>query len=141
MLPLRYARQWRLASIVLLLCVLLITLMPAVWFWPDRVHLITWLEAIDKWVHGITFVILALWFAGQYRPGSYWRIATSLLTFGALIEICQRFVSYRSAEWLDIAADAAGIMIGLAIAMTGIGGWCLHVENWYSKRQTGVSVD
>ncbi len=141
MLPLRYARQWRSSSVVLLLFVLLIALMPAVWFWPDRAGLIKWLAAFDKWAHGITFVLLALWFAGQYRPRSYWRIAAGLLMFGVLIEICQRFVSYRTAEWFDVAADAAGIMIGLAIAMMGIGGWCLHVENWYSKRRTGVGVD
>ena len=90
MLPLRYARQWRGASIALLVLVLVATLMPVVWLWPDRTQLATWFRNLDKWAHLATFALLAVWFAGQYRPRSYWRIAVGLFAFGALIEVCQR---------------------------------------------------
>lgn len=129
MLPLRYAARWRMAGLVILALVLLASLAPVFWFFPDRAGFATWFDHADKWMHGIAFVVLAVWFAGQYRPRSYWRIAVGLLAFGALIEACQGMVTYRSAEWLDIAANAAGIAAGLALAVAGLGGWSLRVEN------------
>jgi hypothetical protein len=141
MLPLRFAARWRVASIILLVLVLIGTLMPAVWFWPDRRGFVDWFVHVDKWLHGITFVLLAVWFAGQYRRKSYWRIGIGLLFFGVLIEACQRLVTYRSADWLDIAADAAGITVGLAVAMAGLGGWSLWVENRLARNRAEASGD
>ena len=141
MLPLRFAARWRVASIILLVLVLIGTLMPAVWFWPDRRGFVDWFVNVDKWLHGITFVLLAVWFAGQYRRKSYWRIGIGLLFFGVLIEACQRLVTYRSADWLDIAADAAGITVGLAVAMAGLGGWSLWVESRFEKNRVEASGD
>ena len=141
MLPLRYSRRWHAASMMLLLFVLAATTMPAVWFWSDRHVFLTWFVDVDKWLHGITFVILALWFAGQYRPGSYWRIGIGLILFGFLIEGCQRLVTYRSADWFDILADTAGIIVGFSIAMAGSGGWSLRIENWYMRRTMDTNVD
>lgn len=128
MLPLRYAPWWRIASGILLLLVLAAAIMPAIWFWPDRRELVSWIGEIDKWAHLLVFAFLAVWFAGQYRPRSYWRIALGLLAFGIFIELCQRLVGYRSAEWLDVAADMAGIIAGLLIAAMGLGGWCQRFE-------------
>jgi hypothetical protein len=131
MLPLRYAPWWRTASGALLVLVLAGAIMPAMWFWPDRGKIVIWLAGIDKWTHAIVFAFLVVWFAGQYRPRSYWKIALGLLMFGVLIELCQRMVGYRSAEWLDVAADAAGIIAGLMIAAAGLGGWCQRLEARY----------
>jgi hypothetical protein len=135
MLPLRHARRWQLASLIILLLVLAATLMPAVWFWDDRLGGLRWFQNLDKWVHGITFLSLSLWFAGLYPKNAYWKIAFGLLAFGLIIEACQRMVGYRTAEWLDVGADAAGIMAGLVIGLLGIGGWCLQVEKYLAKRQ------
>lgn len=133
MLPLRYAPWWRVADVLLLLSVLAATLVPAVWFWPERAHFAVWFEQGDKFAHAAAFAFLAVWFSGQFRPRSYWRIALGLLAFGILIEICQRLVGYRSAEWLDVAADVAGIILGLGLAAAGLGGWCQRVENRYFR--------
>ena len=141
MLPLRYARRWHAASMMLLLVVLVATMMPAVWFWSDMDSFLTWFVDVDKWLHGVTFVVLTLWFAGQYRPRSYWRIGIGLILFGALIEGCQRLVTYRSADSFDILADTAGIIVGLSIAAAGIGGWSLRVEDWYAGRMVDASDD
>lgn len=135
MLPLRYTQRWRAAGFLLLLLVLAATLMPAFWLLDDSKEFVTWFMDIDKWLHTLTFMFLAVWFAGQYARRSYWRIATGLVLFGILIEVCQRMVSYRSAEWYDLAADVAGIFIGLAIARLGMGGWSLRAENWLTQRQ------
>ena len=141
MLPLRYASRWRVASVVLLLLVLVATMMPAIWFWPVSRELAAWFMDVDKWVHGVTFVFLAVWFAGQYRLRSYWRIAVGLISFGVLIEACQRLVTYRSSDILDIVADAAGISVGLVVAMAGLGGWSLWLEERLIKSEADTGVD
>ena len=133
MLPLRFPREWRIASAALLAAVLIATLMPAMWIWGDADTFSFWFIEIDKWLHGITFALLAVWFVGQYRKRAYWRVAAGLLAFGLLIEACQRLVGYRTADWLDVAADCAGIGIGLLVGMAGIGGWALHVESWFAR--------
>jgi len=102
---------------------------------PYRFKALARFESVDKWFHGITFLVLSLWFAGLYRKGSYWKIGIGLLLFGLVIEACQRMVSYRSAEWLDVGADAAGIILGLVIGLAGIGGWCLRAEELLAKRR------
>ena len=141
MLPLRYAGRWQAVSAVLLLAVLAGAVMPAVWLWPDRVRIVSWLDHIDKWAHLLVFAFLAVWFAGQYRRSAYWRIAAGLVGFGILIELCQRLVGYRSAEWLDIGADVIGIVIGLLIGLAGAGGWSQRFENWYIMRGAGAGID
>jgi VanZ family protein len=138
MLPLNHSRQWRIASVVMMLLVLASALMPAVWFFDDRASILSWLDHSDKWLHASTFLVLALWFAGQYRPRSYWRIAVGLMFFGLFIEFCQRLVSYRMADWADVGANTIGIVIGLLIALAGAGGWCLRVENWHAARQSSA---
>ncbi len=141
MLELRYARFWRAASLVLLLLVLAATLMPAVWFWSDRVKLAGWAAHFDKWAHFLIFLGLAVWFAGLYQARSYWRVAVGLLAFGVLIELCQRAVGYRSAEWMDVVADGAGIVAGLALAWIGLGTWTRRFEAWWMTRGAGASFD
>ncbi len=135
MLPLRYARRWQIASLVLLLVVLAAALMPAVWFWDDKVKGLLWFESIDKWLHGVTFLVLSLWFTGLYTRSAYWRIGFGLLAFGLFIEVCQRMVSYRTADWIDVGADSAGIIAGLVIGAAGVGGWCLRAEDRFAKQR------
>ncbi|MEX2125510.1 MAG: VanZ family protein [Woeseia sp.] len=130
MLPLRHARRWQVAGITVLFAVLTATLVPAI---PGMRHA-HFLHS-DKLWHGVTFMILTVWFAGQYSRRSYWRLAVGLLAFGALIEICQRMLSYRSAEMMDLVADAVGILAGLLIACAGVGGWSLRVEQWITARE------
>lgn len=140
MLPLRYATHWRIASIVLLVLVLIATLMPA-WMFSTKREFLAWFVYVDKWLHGVTFVFLAVWFAGLYRRRSYWLIGIGLVAFGVLIEACQRLVTYRSADLWDIAADAAGIAAGLAIALAGLGGWSVWVENRLSRDEVRIDID
>jgi VanZ family protein len=133
MLPLRHARRWQVAGIAVLVLVLAAALMPAIWFMkgmddPRLAH-------PDKWAHAITFTLLTVWFSGQYSRRNYWRIAMGMLAFGAFIEICQRMVSYRSADSMDFAADGLGVALGLLIAWAGAGGWSLRVEQWIAARE------
>jgi len=132
MLELRYAGMWRMLSVVSLLLILGATIVPSDWLWPDDPSFD--LHVSDKWLHGITFTGLAVWFSGQFAKSSYWRIALGLLAFGILIEIAQRAVSYRTAELLDLAADVIGIAAGLLLARAGLGGWTPRLEDWLQER-------
>ncbi len=137
----QYSRFWHAASIALLILVLAATMMPAAWFFDNKPSALSWFTHADKWLHGLTFLVLALWFAGQYRARSYWRVAAGLMVFGFLIELCQMTVSYRTADWIDIGANTAGIIAGLAVASAGLGGWCLRVEAWHMARTNDTRLD
>ena len=126
MLPLRHEMWWRLVDIVLLLAVLAATFMPTLWLWPRPDDALL----SDRWLHFLTFLFLSLWFAGQYARRSYWRLIVGLTAFGVLIELGQSMISYRSADWTDLMADTGGIVIGLTIAIAGLGGWSLRFEQW-----------
>jgi hypothetical protein len=132
MLELRFARYWRMASLIGLLLVLAVTLVPPDWLFLRNAGA-RWLIS-DKWLHGITFTLLAIWFCGQYARTAYWRVAVGLLAFGALIEICQQAVTYRSSELNDLLANLAGIATGLLLAALGVGGWSARFENWIERR-------
>ena len=132
MLPLRYARRWRIAGYLLLAMVLAAAMVPLDWFGFSGSEPL--ISDFDKWLHGITFTALMLWFSGQYTRNGYWRPGTGLLAFGLLIEIAQRTVSYRTADRMDLMADLAGISLGAAIALAGLGGWCKRFEDGLQNR-------
>lgn len=132
MLSLRYARRWQIAGIFLLAAVLAFALVPPDWLRLDEADSPFLIS--DKWLHGATFMVLALWFSGQYARQSYWRLVVGLVAFGLLIEVTQRMVAYRTAEWTDLVADLLGIGVGMTIALAGAGGWCLRFEEWLQDR-------
>jgi VanZ family protein len=134
MLPVRHVGFWRFFSAVILVVVLVAALSPAFWLFDNRAHALFWFQNADKWLHALTFITLALWFAGLYEKRNYWRIAVGLMLFGFVVELCQLMVSYRTADWVDIGANTAGIIIGLAVAAAGLGGWSLRFEDWYTRR-------
>jgi VanZ family protein len=131
-LSLLYPRRWQIVGIVLLVFVLVFALLPAIWFWPKSSPGL--LKLPDKFLHGLTFTVLAVWFSGQYARQAYWKLALGLLLFGAMIEACQYLVPYRSAETGDMIADITGITIGLIIALLGAGGWSLRAEFWLQEK-------
>ena len=53
MLPLRYTARWRTAGLVLLALVLLASLTPVGWFFPDRKEFVSGVGLGDKGLHGI----------------------------------------------------------------------------------------
>jgi len=127
MLSLRYARAWRIAGFLLLMVVLAAALLPQ--HSPKPL-----LSISDKWLHGVTFTALALWFSGQYPRHNYWRLVVGLLAFGMLIELAQSMVPYRAAESMDLMADVVGVAAGITIALAGSGGWSLRFEQWLQNR-------
>lgn len=131
MLPLTYRRWWLTLSGLLLVSVSVAAFLPALLWFPK-----TAIQGpgLDKWLHLATFLFLTVWFAGQYPRRAYWRIAGGLLAFGAAIELVQRSLTYRSADFYDLAADLAGIVIGVLVAAAGAGGWSMRLEHWLLRR-------
>ena len=131
MLPLRYPQRWKFAGGLILLIILAAAVAPAILPWLAGSE--PSVPNVDKWAHGVAFAMLALWFTGQYARSSYARIAIMLLSYGFLIEVVQGFVPYRSAEFGDLVADAAGIAVGLLVAAVATGGWSVRAEAWLDK--------
>lgn len=65
----------------------------------------------DKIDHVLAFFVLAILGCRGYSRYIFFAML-GLVFFGGLIEILQSFTSYRSAEWADLAADIAGLVVG-----------------------------
>lgn len=74
-----------------------------------------WFDGADKVFHMVFFALL--WLPGvQARLASDRVLAVGLLLFGAGIELSQAwFTTTRSASWGDWFADAAGLLLGVAL--------------------------
>ncbi len=65
----------------------------------------------DKLNHWAAFFILMFLACHAYPQRSLWRIALALVVYGIGIEIAQYFTKYRSADVMDVVADAIGILV------------------------------
>ena len=83
----------------------------------------------DKIKHFAAFAMLAFWFGSiLVRRDLLW-LALALLTFGALIEVAQELMRLgRNGEVRDLIADALGMLLGLAVALTPLGQWARWFE-------------
>jgi VanZ family protein len=73
----------------------------------------------DKLLHAAAFFAFAFLADRGWPDERYWLPkALPLLAYGALIELAQSTTASRSAEWLDLAADGAGLLLyALAAAL------------------------
>jgi VanZ family protein len=68
----------------------------------------------DKTHHFIAYA--ALMFPAALRKPKYWQsIGLFFVVYSGLIELLQPYVN-RYGEWLDLAANTAGIVVGLVLA-------------------------
>ena len=95
----------RLAFWPCLAAVTLLSLMPTDFLQPPVFSL--W----DKAQHAAGFAGLTAvgLLAFPQRP---WRLMLALLLFGGAIEVAQAATGWRQGDWLDLLADAVGIVIG-----------------------------
>ena len=83
----------------------------------------------DKLQHAVAFLTLALLADRSWPDADYWLPkALPLLAYGGLIELAQAGTAARTAEWLDLAANAAGLalypLVGLTLqAIPGLRRW------------------
>ncbi len=79
---------------------------------PPKVADLGW----DKLNHLSAFCTLML-LAGHGWPRQRRGIALGLLAYGGLIEVLQTQVPGRSAEWVDLLADATGLLLAYALQL------------------------
>jgi VanZ family protein len=102
---------WRIAFIVTLVVVAILSLWPA-----DQVPSGTgW----DKGNHVLAFIVLSIMGRLGFTSLPPALLGFYLLSYGALIEVLQAMTPDRYAEWADLGADAIGIVAGVLL----IGWW------------------
>jgi VanZ family protein len=85
--------------------------------------------ASDKFIHFGAYACLAFMYAGVVERRYWGRVVLGLLLFGGAIEFAQELLTAsRSGEWLDMVANAIGVMAGVFTAMLFPGSWCRQVE-------------
>ena len=115
--PMRREGVWRTLLLLLAAVVAGLALTPTP---PEHIGL-DW----DKLNHTAAFAALAVCAVLGWRhahPARRLLVLLALLAFGGAIELLQRHVPGRSAEWADLLADAIGIAAGGLLAW----GWLQH---------------
>ena len=106
----RLVLAWRLLAWGMALAVLVGSL------WPSMPSVAGGVS--DKLLHFLAYVALALVFTAAFSRRHWLAIALGLAAFGGLIELLQHWLPGRRAgEWLDMAANLGGIVVGLALAL------------------------
>jgi hypothetical protein len=121
LLPLRFPKWWAGLGWLLVLGVIVGSLLPGRAL-PD-VSMVS-----DKVQHAAAYGFLMVWFAGLYPPRFYLWIAAVLLGLGIGLDLLQGLTETRSLEFFDILADFIGIVVGLALSASLLGGWCQRLE-------------
>lgn len=106
---------WRGLGRLLIIAMLVIALLP-------MPALIGEVPNGDKLGHALAFAGLVLWYSQIYATrADRLRCVLGAIALGALIEVLQAFVPWRSAEFLDLVADALGATLGFTLAATPLG--------------------
>jgi len=83
----------------------------------------------DKLLHFTAYAGLAFMFAGVIERRHWGRVMVGLLLFGGAIELAQEYLTTsRGGEWLDMAANAMGVVAGMFTAALFPRSWCRQVE-------------
>lgn len=123
MLPLRYPQVWLTVGWLLVIGVIVGSLLPA----PVIQQITPPLN--DKVEHFTAYFALMVWFAGLYPRAKHVRVAGALLFLGIVLDVLQGTATKtRTFDLLDIAADAVGIAVALALAFWLLEGWCQRLE-------------
>ena len=126
MLALRYREFWIAVSVLLVVTVVVGSLQTV--FATGVVH------GADKVEHFATYMFLAVWFTGLYRPPRYWAIAAGLLGLGLSMEVVQYLMQAgRVGDPYDMAANTGGIVAGVTLAWFATGGWAEKLEAWLAR--------
>jgi VanZ family protein len=123
MLPLAHRRVWLALSVLLLAGVILGSLVPTGRVPHPGVS--------DKLVHAGAYFFLAIWFGGLTYRSAHGVVLLGLLALGAALEVLQGAMHLgRTADLMDLAANAAGIVAGLTVLRLSGTSWADRVEAW-----------
>lgn len=122
MLPLRFPWLWMALGWLLVVGVCVGSLIPGTSLPRFRIE--------DKFLHAGSYFLLMIWFAGLYEKRRHIVIACGLVALGLALDVLQSRVSTRSFDLFDVAANTAGIIVGWAISVSLLEGWCRRVERF-----------
>ena len=124
---LRYPRAWFGAGLLIATVITVTSLLPA--------RDLPAFGISDKVEHAVAYALLAFWFASVMARRDFVYLALALLAFGGGIEIAQGLMGLgREADLLDLAADGVGIVAGVVLAATPLGGWAKVIEDLLARR-------
>jgi VanZ family protein len=98
---------WRLAFLISLLSIAVLSLLPA----PEALPSTGW----DKSNHLLGYALLGALARQGWPRAPAWRQFAGLLIWGALIEVLQARTGYRYAEWGDVVANGLGAALGAVL--------------------------
>jgi VanZ family protein len=131
MLPLRYPQLWLVLGWLFVVLALTACLAPADARMMDGLFAVN-----DKVEHAAGYAALTLWFTGMYPRSRYVWIAIGLFAMGVLVEFLQGWMSFgRNRDPRDVIANTVGILIGVSLALTLLGGWVQRVERLLAGRE------
>jgi VanZ family protein len=112
---LRYERLWRHVGHGLVLFVIYASLTPKHFDGPIE------FQGMDKLGHALAYLTLTAWFGwlNTDRPAQL-RAAGAFLLLGLTLETIQRYTGYRVWDLWDIAANTAGVVIGLSMVRSAL---------------------
>lgn len=118
---LRFRRTWFCLGLVIALGIAVVCLMPGSSLPRTGIS--------DKSEHLLAFGALAFWFGSIVVRRDLGWLALALVAFGGVIELLQGAMRLgRDAEFRDVMADAAGVGLGLALALSPLGRWAQWME-------------
>jgi VanZ family protein len=117
-----FPNLWLTIGLLLVMLVVGASLMPN----PPRV---AHFEGSDKLGHFAAYIATTFWFHQIYtRNRVRWTIALALVVLGISLEYLQRLSGFRTFEYADIGANAAGVLCALLLAQTRLSRSLVMVE-------------
>lgn len=120
MLRLRFPWLWMTLGWLLVAAVCVGSLVPA--------RMLAEITVSDKLEHAGSYFVLMVWFAGMYERRRHLGIALVLAVLGLGLDLLQLTTATRQFDLTDVAANAAGILLGLGLSLSLLAGWCQRVE-------------
>jgi hypothetical protein len=124
LLPLRYPKTWVGLGALLLLGVVTGSLVPA--------QVIAEITLNDKIEHTGSYFVLMFWFGGMWPRSRQVFIALALCLLGVVLDLLQGLTATRMLDPADMAANALGVLLALALTSSLLTGWCQRVERLFS---------
>ncbi len=119
---LRFPNFWLGIGFMLIAVVIVLSLMPS----PPHV---AQFRGNDKVGHFAAYIAMTFWFAQIYtRNRVRWPIALAFVIMGISLEYLQRLGGYRTFEYADMGANAAGVLCALLLAQTPLSRCLAAVE-------------
>ena len=128
MLELRYRWLWLGSIWLLVLIVIVASLLP---------FTVTGTQGgADKLLHFLSYLLLALFGAGIVEAERIPVVMARVFVLGLALEAAQAFLTAtRSAEWADVIANTAGVLVAWWLCRRGLAGWARHAEAWLDRRR------